>query len=73
MVVDGEWRLVAHQQSKHRVVAVNYGKLVVEKHVLAYLRQVRSNDVTHTRQVHQFRLFAVHKKVLFVYKDNLFC
>jgi len=56
MVVDGEGRLLSHQQAEHRRVAVDNGEFVVEVDVVANLRKMRREDVEHSRQVHQLWL-----------------
>jgi hypothetical protein len=59
IVVDGEGRLLPHQQAEHRMVNANDGKLSIEKDIIADLCKMWLKDVTHAGCIHQSGL-SVH-------------
>jgi hypothetical protein len=58
VVVDAEGRLLLSDNPEDVMVAMNYGKLVVEEYAVAHLSQVWLYKVAHSRQAHQFRLLV---------------
>jgi hypothetical protein len=48
VIVDDKRRLLAHQQTEHRVVAANHSQFAIQEYMLSDLREVWCEDVTHT-------------------------
>ena len=71
VVVDGERRPLAHQQTEHRAVAANHCQFAIHEYMLAHLREVWCENVAHSCGIHQLRL-SVHNTSFFVGKDNHF-
>ena len=71
VVVDGEGRLLAHQQTEHRAVAANHCQFAIHEYMLAHLREVWCENVAHSCGIHQLWL-SVHNQSIFVGKDNYF-
>ena len=51
MVVDDEGRLLLHDESEYKRLAVNHRQFVAEENALTDLREVVLKDVTHSRHV----------------------
>ena len=58
VVVDGKRRFLSHQQVENGGFAAHDAEFAIEENIFAYLRQMRSKDVAHPREVHQFGLFV---------------
>ena len=69
VVIDSERWLLTHQQTEHRAVATNHCQFTIHEYMLANLREVWCQDVTHSCDVHQLRLL-VHNQSIFVGKDT---
>lgn len=61
VIIDGKRWLLAHQQTEHRAVAMNHCQFTIHEYMLANLREVWCQDVTHSCDVHQLRL-SVHNQ-----------
>ena len=47
VVVDGERRSLAHQQTEHSLVAADHSQFAIQEYMLSDLREVWFEDVTH--------------------------
>ena len=72
MVVDGEGRFLAHQQTEHGMISMNHTEFTVEEDVLADLCKMRGEYVPHARHVHQLGLLVHKPSILFAKIINLF-